>query len=199
MGTLSNLSKFVVEQFANFKKSKYTFLFDIILFMLITVVFHKLWWQFSSSIKSAPGVINLANWLATQVFESSYWVIHNFIDQQAIQEAINTIRFSNNGYIAVNESCSGLKQFYQIIVLFLIFPGPWKHKAWFIPMSIIIMHITNIFRIIFLGIILLWKPEHWHFIHDWIMRPFFYVVIFMLWVWWVEKFGGFTRKKGARE
>ena len=38
--------------------------------------------------------------------------------------------------------------------------------------------------------ITLWLPDHWHFTHDWILRPFFYVVIFLLWVWWVEKFGG---------
>lgn len=176
------------------KSSKYSFLVDILLFMIITVVFHKLWWAFSSEIKSMPGVLDMANWLATQVFVSSYWVIHHIVDPAAYTEAVNTIRFSNNGYITVNESCSGLKQFYQIFVLFILFPGPWKHKAWFIPVSFIIMHLTNIFRIIFLGIIVLWKPEQWHFVHDWIMRPFFYIVIFMLWVWWVEKFGGFTKK-----
>ncbi len=179
---------------SNFKISKYSFLFDIALFMIITVVFHKLWWLFSSEIKSIPAVLNLANWLAKQVFESSYYVIHLFVDKNAVTEAVNTIRFSNNGFITINESCSGLKQFYQIIILFLIFPGSWKNKAWFIPLSLVIMHITNVFRIIFLGIIVIWKPNQWHFIHDWIMRPFFYVVIFMLWVWWVEKYGGFTKR-----
>ncbi len=44
--------------------------------------------------------------------------------------------FSNNGYVGVNESCSGLKQFYQIAVLFILFPGPWKHKLWYIPIWI---------------------------------------------------------------
>jgi exosortase/archaeosortase family protein len=184
----------IAKYWTTMKSSKYAFVVDILLFIVITVVFHKLWWQFSSIIKSVGGVLDLANWLATQVFQTSFWVIHHLVDPMAMKEEINTIRFSNNGYIAVNESCSGLKQFYQIIILFLLFPGPWKHKAWFIPLSILIMHLTNVFRIIVLGVVVLWKPEQWHFIHDWIMRPFFYVVIFLLWVWWVERFGGFTKR-----
>lgn len=173
----------------------YAFIFDIGLFMVITYVFHRLWWYFASDIKSVDFVIETANWLARQVFIVSYWIIDHTYDSGALKEAINTIRFSNGGYITVNESCSGLKQFYQIIILFLFFPGPFKHKLWFIPMSIVIMHITNIFRIVALGAVTLWLPDYWHFTHDWILRPFFYVVLFMLWVWWVERFGGFVTKK----
>ena len=170
------------------------FILDVVLFMLITYLFHRLWWMFASDIKSLDVVINTANWLASVVFETSFWIIHHTYDPGSWQEAVNTIRFSNQGYIAVNESCSGLKQFYQILVLFLIFPGPWKHKAWFIPLSMVIMHLTNVFRIVALGMVTLWWPEQWQFAHDWILRPFFYVVLFLLWVWWVEKYGGFSKR-----
>ncbi len=169
---------------------KYPSLINVGLFCAITYFFHEFWWAYSAEIKSIPGVIETAEWLASQVAMASYFIIQHSYDTNAILEPGNTIRFSNGGFITVNESCSGLKQFYQIIVLFILFPGPWKHKTWFIPMSIIIMHITNILRIILLGMITLWLPDHWHFTHDWILRPFFYVVIFLLWVWWVEKFGG---------
>ncbi len=169
---------------------KYASLINVAIFILITYFFHELWWAFSKEIKSVPGVLETAEWLAHQVFTASLWFIQATYDSGAVAEANNTIRFSNLGYITVNESCSGLKQFYQILVLFVLFPGPWKHKSWFIPMSIIIMHFTNISRIILLGMITLWLPDYWDFAHTWILRPFFYVVIFMLWVWWVEKFGG---------
>jgi exosortase/archaeosortase family protein len=171
---------------------KYSFILDIALFMIITYVFHKLWWQYSTEIKSLALVSNTADWLARRVFEASFWIIRHTYDTNVIDEAVNTLRFSNRGWIAVNESCSGLKQFYQILVLFLLFPGPIKHKLWFIPLSIIIMHITNVMRIVVLGMITLWLPDYWDFSHDWILRPFFYVVLFLLWVWWVERYGGFT-------
>jgi exosortase/archaeosortase family protein len=168
-----------------------SFVLDILLFVVITYLFHKLWWFFAADIKSIEAVSQLAEWLALQVFNESYFIIHHTFDPGAWYEPVNTIRFSNSGYITVNESCSGLKQFYQIIVLFLLFPGPWKHKLWYIPLSILIMHITNVMRIVILGMITLWAPEYWQFSHDWILRPFFYVVLFLLWVWWVERYGGF--------
>jgi len=177
--------------------TKYASLINVALFCAITYFFHEFWWAFSSEIKSIPGVIETADWLALQVSKASFMIIHNTYDTKLILEPGNTLRFSNNGYITVNESCSGLKQFYQIAVLFLLFPGPWMKKLWFIPLSFMIMHLTNILRIVFLGMVTLWLPDHWHFVHDWILRPFFYVVIFLLWVWWVERYGGFGRRKGS--
>ncbi len=169
-----------------------SFVLDILLFVTITYVFHKLWWAFAADIKSIKAISQLAEWLAAQVFNQSYFIIHHTYDPGSWHEPVNTIHFSNLGYITVNESCSGLKQFYQIVVLFLLFPGPWKHKLWYVPLSIFIMHITNVMRIITLGMVTLWAPEYWQFSHDWILRPFFYVVLFLLWVWWVERFGGFS-------
>jgi len=96
----------------------------------------------------------------------------------------------------VNDSCSGLKQFFQIAVVFLLFPGPWKHKAWFIPASILVMHGVNILRIVILSIVLIKWPGYWQFSHDWILRPFFYVVIFAEWLIWEVYFQN-RRKNGT--
>ncbi len=94
------------------------------------------------------------------------------------------------GYINVNEGCSGFKQDYQLLGLFLLYPGPWKHKLWYIPASFVVMHFTNIFRIVVLTLILQHLPAHWDFWHEWIMRPFYYAVIFGLWMVWNERFNG---------
>ncbi len=55
-------------------------------------------------------------------------------------------------------------------------------------MGIVIVHLTNLFRITGLAVITVTIPQYWEFAHDYLFRPFFYVVIFFLWVWWVEKF-----------
>jgi len=70
----------------------------------------------------------------------------------------------------------------------------FRQSLWFIPAGWLIMFYTNVFRIIALSLVLMRKPEYRDFSHDWILRPFFYVVIFALWGWWVEWFGGFFRK-----
>jgi len=159
------------------------------MFILITLFFHKLWWFLYEDFSQFIFITNFQNFLANIIFEWS-----SFVDKQilALDIEVNNfdrvLLFNDGAYIQINKTCSGLKQFYQIIVLFLLFPGPWKHKLWYIPMSLFIMHLTNLFRIIFLSLIIVWKPTSWTFVHDWIMRPFFYVVIFVLWLVWVEKF-----------
>ncbi len=164
------------------------FVVDVALFAIITVFFHRLWWDFARIIKGFAAVNVTADWLAEQVYHVSLWINRAILGLHITTEHPNTMWFSNGGFVRVDESCSGLKQFYQIVVLFVLFPGPWKHKLWYIPMSIIIMHFVNIMRIVALSIMVLWKPEYWDFTHDWILRPGFYVVIFGLWVVWVEKF-----------
>jgi exosortase/archaeosortase family protein len=178
----------VLHKLKRFYHGPFGFVLDVLLFAVITVFFHRLWWDFARIIKGFTVVNVTADWLADQVFATSLWINTRLLGMHITTEVPNYMWFSNGGYVQVNESCSGLKQFYQIIVLFVLFPGPWRHKLWFIPISILIMHFINILRIVILSIMVLWKPEYWDFTHDWILRPGFYVVIFGLWVIWVERF-----------
>lgn len=171
------------------------FLIDIGLFAAITYGSHLVFRQYSSEIMSLTFIADSGRWLANQVYHISLWFNRSILGLHITLEPGNTMWFSNGGYISVNTSCSGLKQFYQVLVLFVLFPGPWIHKLWYIPLGFAIMFATNVFRIVALSLILLWKPEHWDFSHDWILRPFFYVVLFGLWVYWVEHF---SRKRRGR-
>jgi exosortase/archaeosortase family protein len=91
----------------------------------------------------------------------------------------------------------GLKQFYQAFFLFLLYPGPWKHKLWYIPLAILVMHLVNVFRVVALSLVMVHAYPHWDLMHDWVLRPFFYVVLFALWVVWNERFRHATRSRGA--
>lgn len=157
--------------------------------MVITVFFHKLWWDWGLKdfLLNYLSFAELEQVMARQVFLPSAWFVEHIIGYD-IKTLNNTLYFPNNGFVAVQGACSGLKQFYQWIFLILIFPGPWKYKSWYIPMGLVIIHLTNIFRIIILSVVVMNWPQQWDFIHLWIMRPFFYVVIFIMWVIWVEKY-----------
>ena len=171
-------------------RGRYGFVVDISLFVIITILFHYLWWHVLGFFRATDFYNSVASWLAQQVYHISLW-INISVSGMTIEPEnhTNTMIFTkNNGYITVNESCSGFKQFYQIFFLFLLFPGPWKHKLWYIPASMGLMFLVNIFRIIILSVVLIHWPLHWDFIHLWIMRPFYYVVIFIEWVVWVEVF-----------
>lgn len=157
--------------------------------MVITVVFHKLWWSWGLKdfLLDHLSFAKLEQFMAHHVFMPSAWIVEHILGYD-IKTLNNTLYFPNNGYVEVAGSCSGLKQFYQWIFLMVLFPGPWKQKLWYIPMGLLVIHLVNIMRIVILSIVVMKWPQQWDFIHESILRPFFYVVIFALWVIWVEKF-----------
>ena len=166
---------------------------NVILFIVITLAFHFIWKIFQDQIEGAALVIRMGDWLATRAYLAADWVQTRLLSMNYTTAEPNIFRFPGSGSIIINETCSGLKQFYQVIVLFVLFPGPWKHKTWFIPTGILIMHLTNIFRVVMLSVAMAHLPQYWDFVHDWVLRPFFYVVLFALWIWWVERWvGGFA-------
>jgi len=170
---------------------------DVAIFMIILLFFHFLWKTFYQDVFVLQFLKDSELWLANKVFISSAWILEvlnvnvTTFDELKIGEVLrrNVIYYAeNNGSVFVNRSCSGLKQFYQWTILMLLYPGPWRHKAWFIPMGLVIIYIVNVFRIVGMTFVTINLTENWDFIHDYVMRPFFYVVIFAMWVWWNEKF-----------
>ena len=161
----------------------------VALFIIITVVIHFAWKFWQNSFEYAPitqFMYDLMVWMSTEVYRESSWIISGMIEIEKVETSLNMI-FPEGSMMWVNSGCSGLKQMMQFALLMMVFPGPWKKKLWFIPLGLVIMHITNIFRIVGMAIVIDNWPQYGEFSHDYIFRPLFYVVIFLLWVWWVEK------------
>lgn len=168
---------------------KHPFIKDILLFAILILGFHFFyrawanWWEFWPV---QEFIVGIRDWLADQVFIQSAWIDVHILGLDLVKEE-RTMRFPGHGYIGINLSCSGFKQIMQFVVLMLFFPGPWKHKAWFIPTGVIVVHLTNLFRIVGLSVVTIYWPNYWGFSHDYLFRPSFYVVMFGMWVLWVEK------------
>lgn len=156
---------------------------DVALFMAITILLHLTWWQCLGMFRQSVLYHEISSWLAKSVYNAAFifdrWVLGITVEHG---QATNTLKFIN-GYVTVEEGCSGFKQHYQLLGLFLLFPGSWKRKLWYIPFSWTVMHTVNIIRIVVLSFAVIYLPDKWDFIHMWILRPMFYVVIFGLWLW----------------
>lgn len=174
------------------KKHRFESLVDVAVFAIIIYAFHLLWWTvgLKGFLLEYTGFHELELFMANQVFLPAAWFVKHVIGYDINTYATTLYFLPDKGYIEVNGSCSGLKQFYQWLFLMILFPGPWKKKLWYIPLGMLVIHMENIFRIIVLSVILIHWPDQWHFLHDWVLRPFFYVVIFLMWVLWVEKVRG---------
>ena len=182
------------------KKYRLAALTDVALFILITVVIHFAWRFWVNTFNYWPVQQFMSDaqaWLSIVVFDQSTWFISHILQiPMTLVEETNTMYFANKGYMAINQSCSGLKQIMKFVLLIALIRGPWKRKWWFILLGIFIVHLTNLFRVTGLSVVITTWPEYWDFSHDNIFRPFFYIVIFSLWVWWVERIS--VDKKPAR-
>ncbi len=182
------------------RKHRLDSLKDVALFIIITLAIHLVWKLWQTQFNYAPisdFMYGLMGSMAREVYRESVWMIAGMYDIVKVDETMY-IYFQDGDIMYVTRGCSGLKQMIQFALLMLLFPGPWKKKLWFIPLGIIVMHLTNLFRMVGLGVIMNNWPEYWHFSHDYIFRPLFYLVIFLLWMWWVEKLGVRRQASGAR-
>ena len=182
---------------------------DVGLFILLIVSFHYLYlgWQAVGFWPIAKTIEKLSLWSVNLLFDQSCWVLqHVFgIDLTTITEHRAIMALNKDGGFArvvIAPECASLKQWCHWLFLMLLFPGPWKHKAWFIPAGLVIIEWTNVVRIC--GILLMqiqWPgPNTFRIAHDYVFKVFFYLIIFLLWVLWVEKFKNkSTTKKRTTE
>ncbi|MEI8203131.1 MAG: exosortase/archaeosortase family protein [Bacteroidota bacterium] len=175
---------------------------DVILFVVITLTIHflyRLWaYQFHYYVfgwQILPPQAHM--FFVDLLFNTSKWVMEHILcipfDVNGYEFMIRNPDYPAHGQewvfrLQVLYGCSGLKQFIQFALLMLVFPGPLKHKLWYIPMGVLLVFLTNVFRIVSLAEIVRFSPSSFQWAHDYVFRPFFYVVIFSLWVIWVEYF-----------
>ena len=88
--------------------------------------------------------------------------------------------------IWIGSPCNALTLFMFFTLFVIAFPGNVKKKLWYIPLGIIIIHFTNVLRIIALAIINYVAPQYVEFNHTYTFTLLVYGIIFLLWMWWVK-------------
>lgn len=176
------------------------FFFLILSFHVIFLMWQK--WLFYWPV--ADAVNSLMVWSVDMVFRQSCWILDNVlhVDITTIshERLIATVN-SDGGWatVIIAPECASFKQWMHWLFLMILFPGPWKHKAWYIPAGLVIIEWTNVIRIC--GVLLMQVPfpNSFHLAHDYIFKAFFYLVIFLMWMLWVEKFYNPTLKTKKHE
>lgn len=176
------------------------------LFIILIISFHYLYlgWQTLDYWPVGKLVYKLMLWSVDLVYSQSCWVLdHIFrIDLTTFSGTRLITAIDSKGGLArvvIAPECASLKQWMHWLFLMILFPGPWKHKLWYIPAGLVIIEWTNVVRIC--GILLMqiaWPDIHihlfgndintFHLAHDYIFKLFFYLIIFLMWMLWVEKF-----------
>ena len=165
------------------------------LFILLIISFHFLYlgWQALGYWPVGKWVEQLMLWSVNLAYNQSCRVLEHIfhIDLTTITaERLIATPNSEGGWarVIIAPECASLKQWMHWIFLMVLFPGPWKHKLWYIPAGLVIIEWTNVVRICGVLMMQIPWPNSFHIAHDYIFKVFFYLVIFLMWMLWVEKF-----------
>ncbi|HMQ76260.1 MAG: archaeosortase/exosortase family protein [Flavobacteriales bacterium] len=113
---------------------------------------------------------------------------YTLLPEPANAEMIRTVGVQGGHLLWIGDPCNGVSLF-AVFALFLItYPGPWRHKAWFIPLGLLSIHLINVLRIAALCIVVTIDYELLNFNHDYTFYVVVYGWVFLLWFLWVKRF-----------
>ncbi len=98
--------------------------------------------------------------------------------------------------VTIGAPCDGIVLFALFVVFMISYPGPFKHKAWFLPLGLVLIHGLNVLRVTALALIVFHKEEWFSFNHDYTFTLIVYAAVFGLWWIWITKFA--TPKKSMQ-
>ncbi len=133
-----------------------------------------------------------------------YWLSLNIIGTSAgIIEILGFDVFTVNRIIGIGEypgieivdGCNGIAAMGLFLGFILAYPGDWKNKLSFCFVGIGIIYLVNIIRVVALAITQAKWPEFFDFTHDYSTTAIFYIVIFILWMVWVNYADAFPDEK----
>lgn len=179
--------------YASLKENKiYRSVEDVLIFAVLLMGFHYLYifWGNSGFWPVGEMVDRFFNWGSRVLFHHSLQVIDalGLTYTTEGQTFFITSKHGTQGWLEVAPGCTSLKQWMHWLFLMVLFPGPLKHKAWYIPAGILVIYLVSIVRISGLAVALTYQPLQFDFYHDYIFKTMFYVSIFTMWVIWVEVF-----------
>lgn len=111
-------------------------------------------------------------------------------------EDIRTIGIDGTGGLWIGDPCNGLTLFALFVGFVIAYPGSWKHRLWFIPTGLLLIHVLNVLRISALAIILYEYQDFavLDFNHTYTFTIIVYSFVLMLWYLWATKLSGVTMK-----
>lgn len=105
------------------------------------------------------------------------------------------LAYNDQSIARIVEGCNAISVMILFVAFVVAFAGKPKKTIIFILVSLVLIHILNLFRIALLGALLYHYPQHSHLTHGVLFPLIIYGFVFGLWVVWVKKYSGFIPQK----
>jgi exosortase/archaeosortase family protein len=166
----------------------------LLIFLLLATATVGLWKLFRLDEHLFNLLLPVQNFLIGIQAPVTYWIVTRVFAIPATFN-IDTLYFMNGQALQEQPLCTALKQVFQMTLILILYPGPWKHKLWYIPVSSFFLLISAVIHLLILAVTLAEIPEHYSFMHLYISRWFFFGVYFLIWLYWEEKFSRQSNNK----
>jgi len=133
-------------------------------------------------------------WMALHVARVTTFILH-ILGSNVVLEHSNVLRYLNGNSVLIIWACTGIKQAYICFCILAFSSGPQIKKLWYIPLSLVVVYVFNIFRITFIVACIENHPDWFQFLHLYAFKYVFYGIIFLMWVYWEEKIVGINEIK----
>ncbi|TSA28133.1 MAG: hypothetical protein D4R67_04410 [Bacteroidetes bacterium] len=154
------------------------------IFSLVILFFQLIWEEFEVGIDSFPPFEYISDTIGNILLSITPGMINPFFPENIVRDGISII-LPNGLYVNYFFYLSGVKQMCLVIILFILVPGPWKKKLWYIPLALAILLFSVFFRFLLMTIHTMIQPEYVHLLNDLLLGPLFYFEILFLWMAWV--------------
>jgi exosortase family protein XrtF len=160
-------------------------------FLTKAVFLYAIWYVLYDLFLHPQGALDMA---VIKNLESLSRGVLDLLGFSTIEESqvdnIRTIGIDGTHGVWIGDPCNGLTLFALFTGFLLAYPGPIKHKLWFLPVGLLAIHLINVVRIIGLALIVYYfpDPEVLDFNHTYTFTIFVYSFVFLLWWVWATKF-----------
>ncbi|MCX6186111.1 MAG: exosortase family protein XrtF [Bacteroidetes bacterium] len=124
---------------------------------------------------------------------SSQKVIVYFTPNVIFQEAVNSPKilffFLGRNIITVSEGCNGASVLITFISSIFAFNGNFNSKICFSIFAALLVLVLNIIRVAVLFNVALYHHDWFAFLHEFAFTAIIYAVIFVLFIFWINKYG----------
>jgi len=157
----------------------------IVAFAGKTLAFYGLWYVLYDLWLLPDGTVD--RWLSLNVATVSGALLGGlgvdaFVDGRTLALAgVPGVRIANG--------CNGLSTLGLFMGFVLAYPGSAWRRAWFIPLGVFVVYLTNVTRVMLMVVTQKYWPAAFDPLHGFGLTTIFYVVVFGLWVLWAN-YGG---------
>lgn len=98
------------------------------------------------------------------------------------------IGVQGGSHLWIGDPCNGVGLFAVFTIFILAYPGPVKHKVWYIALGLLSIHLINCLRVVALCLITTIDYELLTFNHDYTFYVIVYSWVFLLWYIWIKRY-----------